>query len=143
MCPGHKRRQELRIGELARLTGTTPKAIRLYETRGLMGLVTRQGSYRQYGDEDVARVQLIRKAQVLGFRLAQLDDLAQLHTPQGWSRMAALLEARRVAVAQEIAQLQAVSEQIESLTQKLHDCDVARAPAWPVCEGLSPAAGTR
>jgi hypothetical protein len=57
--------------------------------------------------------------------------------------MAALLEARRVAVAQEIAQLQAVSEQIESLTQKLHDCDVARAPAWPVCEGLSPAAGTR
>ncbi len=126
----------MRIGALARLTGTTPKAIRLYEARGLMGAVTRQGSYRQYGDDDVARVQLIRKAQALGFRLAQLDGLAQLHTPQGWSRMAALLETRRVAVAQEIAQLQVISEQIESLAEALRDCDLARAPAWPTCEGL-------
>jgi DNA-binding transcriptional MerR regulator len=120
------------------MTGTTPKAIRLYEARGLMGAVTRQGSYRQYGDDDLARVQLIRKAQALGFRLAQLDGLAHLHTSQGWSRMAALLEGRRVAVAQEIARLQAISGQIESLVQELHACDAAQAPAWPICEDLSP-----
>lgn len=126
----------MRIGELARLTGTTPKAIRLYEARGLMGAVTRQGSYRQYGDEDVARVQLIRKAQALGFRLAQLDGLAQLHTPQGWSRMAALLEARRAAVAKELLQLQQVAEQIVELEATLHNCDAVGAPLLPSCDAL-------
>lgn len=127
----------MRIGELARLTGTTPKAIRLYEARGLMGAVTRQGSYRQYGEEDLARVQLIRKAQALGFRLAQLDGLAQMHTPQGWSRMAALLEARRAAVAKEMLHLQQLTRQLAELEAELNRCDAAGAPLLPVCETLN------
>jgi len=136
MWPKQKRSQVLRIGELARLTGTTPKAIRLYEARGLMGAVARQGSYRQYGDEDVARVQLIRKAQALGFRLAQLDGLAQLHTPQGWSPMAALLKDRRAAVAKEMRYLQQVARQLAELETELLRCDAAGAPLLPVCEAL-------
>ena len=131
----------MRIGELARLTGTTPKAIRLYEARGLMGAVTRQGSYRQYGEEDLARVQLIRKAQALGFRLAQLDGLAQMHTPQGWSRLAALLEARRKAVAKEMQQLQQVAVQLADLEATLHGCNAVTAPLLPSCEALSPGPG--
>lgn len=127
----------MRIGELARLTGTTPKAIRLYEARGLMGAVTRQGSYRQYGEEDLARVQLIRKAQALGFRLAQLEGLAQLHTPQGWSRLAALLEARRAAVAKEMLHLQQLTRQLAELEAELNRCDAAGAPLLPVCETLN------
>ncbi|MDO8903512.1 MerR family transcriptional regulator [Hydrogenophaga sp.] len=127
----------MRIGELARLTGTTPKAIRLYEARGLMGAVTRQGSYRQYGDEDVARVQLIRKAQALGFRLVQLDGLAQMHTPKGWSRMAALLETRRATVAKELLQLQQVAEQIAELEATLRKCDAVGAPLLPSCDALT------
>lgn len=78
----------MRIGEIARRTGTTPKAIRLYEARGLLGAVARAGSYRQYGETDVARVQLIRQALALGFRLADLDGLDALHTAEGWARMA-------------------------------------------------------
>ena len=127
----------MRIGELARLTGTTPKAIRLYEARGLMGAVTRQGSYRQYGEEDLARVQLIRKAQAMGFRLAQLEGLAHLHTPQGWSRMAALLEARRAAVAKEMLHLQQLTRQLAELEAELNRCDAAGAPLLPVCEALN------
>jgi len=137
MCPNLTRRQLLRIGELARLTGTTPKAIRLYEARGLLGTVVRQGSYRQYGEEDLARVQLIRKAQALGFRLAQLDGLAQLHTPQGWSRLAALLAARHAAVAKELLHLQQVARQLAELEAELLRCDAAGAPMLPVCEALA------
>lgn len=133
----------MRIGELARLAGTTPKAIRLYESRGLMGAVTRHGSYRQYGEEDLARVQLIRKAQALGFRLAQLEGLAQLHTPHGWSTMAALLGVRREAVAKEMLHLQEVSRQLAELETELLRCDAADAPLLPVCEALDlPLPGT-
>lgn len=44
----------MRIGEIARRTGASAKAIRLYEARGLLGAVARAGSYRQYGEADAA-----------------------------------------------------------------------------------------
>src|SRR3989344_8204892 len=78
----------MRIGELAQRTGTTPKAIRLYEARGLLGTVARAGSYRHYGEADVARVLLIRQAQALGFRLSELDGLPHIDTAAGWDRLA-------------------------------------------------------
>ena len=72
----------LRIGELARRTGASAKAIRLYEARGLLGRVARAGTYRQYGEDDGMRVQLIRQALALGFRLAELDGLHALPRPR-------------------------------------------------------------
>ena len=98
----------MRIGELAQRTGTTPKAIRLYEARGLLGTVARAGSYRHYGEADVARVLLIRQAQALGFRLSELDGLPHIDTAAGWERMAQLVAGRRAAVAQELARLAAL-----------------------------------
>ena len=73
----------MRIGELARLAGTTPKAIRLHEALGLLGAAARVGSYRQYGESDLDRVRLIRQAQALGFRLSELDGLHAMHTHEG------------------------------------------------------------
>ena len=60
------------IGEIARLAGTSPKALRHYEALGLLGDVRRSGAYRVYTQQDLAQVKLIRQAQVLGFRLAEL-----------------------------------------------------------------------
>lgn len=121
----------MRIGELAQRTGTTPKAIRLYEARGLLGTVAREGSYRHYGEADVARVQLIRQAQGLGFSLAQLDGLPDLHTSAGWARMAGLLAQRRAALAQEMARLVGLDEQLAALEAELHACDARAVPATP------------
>ncbi|MCO5354536.1 MerR family transcriptional regulator [Acidovorax kalamii] len=121
----------MRIGELARRTGTTPKAIRLYEARGLMGAVARSGSYRHYGEADVARVLLIRQAQALGFRLAELDGLPHIDTTAGWERMAQLVAQRRAAVAQELARLAALDAQLAVLEAELHTCDTLAVPATP------------
>lgn len=82
----------MRIGELAALTGCTPKALRLYEAHGLLGTVARQGSYRHYGPEDVQRVQWIRQALALGFRLAALQPLRTMDTPAGAAAVLALLQ---------------------------------------------------
>ena len=41
------------IGRLSELTGATPKAIRLYESLGLIPVPRRQGAYRVYTDKDV------------------------------------------------------------------------------------------
>ncbi len=60
------------IGELAKRAGATPKAIRLYESMGLLGRVVRMGAYRVYTDKHIAQVQLIKLAQAMGFRLADV-----------------------------------------------------------------------
>lgn len=131
----------MRIGELARRTGTTPKAIRLYEARGLMGAVARAGSYRHYGEADVARVLLIRQAQALGFRLAELDGLPHIDTIAGWERMAQLVAQRRTAVAQELARLTALDAQLALLEAELHTCDTLAVPVRPqACAAPSPLA---
>lgn len=68
----------LRIGEVAELTGTTPRTIRYYEEIGLLpGAADRvQGKHRCYTQDDVDRVrEIIRLRDLLGL---SLDQLAQL-----------------------------------------------------------------
>ena len=63
------------IGRLAGLTGCTPKAIRLYEQMGLIPEPDRQGRYRVYTSHHLTLVRLIRRAQVAGFKLAEMVPL--------------------------------------------------------------------
>lgn len=119
----------MRIGELARRTGTTPKAVRLYEARGLMGAVARAGSYRDYGEADVARVLLIRRAQALGFRLAQLGALPALDAAGGWDAVGELIAGRRAAVAAERARLALLDAELAQLQLELQQCDAQAVPA--------------
>lgn len=115
----------MRIGELAALTGCTPKALRLYEAHGLLGTVARQGSYRIYGPEDVQRVQWIRQALALGFRLAALQPLRTMDTPAGAAAVLALLQTRRRAIADELQRLQAADTALAALALELSNCDAA------------------
>jgi MerR family transcriptional regulator, repressor of the yfmOP operon len=78
MMPASAPARPLRIGELAELTGTTPRTIRYYEEIGLLpGSVEREhGKRRLYSDDDVERLrELIRMKDLLGL---SLDDLKRL-----------------------------------------------------------------
>ncbi|MDD2926949.1 MerR family transcriptional regulator [Rhodoferax sp.] len=65
------------IGKLAQLSGATPKAIRLYEAMGLIPAPKRQGKYRVYAYPDVSLVHMIRRAQAVGFSLAEIKTLVE------------------------------------------------------------------
>jgi DNA-binding transcriptional MerR regulator len=73
---------KFRIGELAELTGTTPRTIRYYEEIGLLeGGERAQGKHRLYGEEDVARVnEIVRLRDLLGLSLEQLSQLVEAET---------------------------------------------------------------
>ena len=65
----------MRIGELARRTTTSRDTIRFYEKNGL--LTSKPGSsstnnYREYSEEAVFTLELIREAKAAGFTLAEL-----------------------------------------------------------------------
>ena len=73
----------LRIGEVAELTGTTPRTIRYYEEIGLLpGPDDRaQGKHRAYSDADVERVrEIIRLRDLLGLSLEELSKLLEAET---------------------------------------------------------------
>ncbi|MEU9166286.1 MerR family transcriptional regulator [Streptomyces sp. NPDC048420] len=63
----------MRIGEAAAAAGTTPRALRLYEARGLLPPPARTVSgQREYGSAEVARVRVIRGLLALGLTLEDL-----------------------------------------------------------------------
>jgi DNA-binding transcriptional MerR regulator len=70
----------VRIGEVARLTGTTTRTIRYYEEIGLLSATgeRRPGSHRVYREADVERLKdLLRLKGLLGVSLDELRELVE------------------------------------------------------------------
>ena len=69
----------LRIGALAARTGVSVEALRYYETRGLLRPAARRSTgYREYATATVRVVLFIKRAQALGFSLAEVEELVRL-----------------------------------------------------------------
>jgi DNA-binding transcriptional MerR regulator len=72
--------EELRIGEVAKLAGTTPRTIRYYEEIGLLPSAggREPGAHRTYAEADVERLtELLRLKDLLGLSLEGLKDLVE------------------------------------------------------------------
>jgi MerR family mercuric resistance operon transcriptional regulator len=70
----------MRIGELARTTGVHVGTLRFYEREGLLPKPGRTGAgYRDYVPRDVERVRFIRACQEIGFTLADVKEVFELH----------------------------------------------------------------
>jgi MerR family transcriptional regulator, repressor of the yfmOP operon len=71
--------ERFRIGDLAKLTDTTPRTIRYYEEIGLLasGEEREPGAHRTYGEDDLERLRdLLRLRELLGVSLDELRELA-------------------------------------------------------------------
>ena len=82
--------QTVRIGELAELTGTTPRTIRYYEEIGLLGSAPDriQGKHRVYTESDVVRLrEIVRLRDLLGLSLEQLSQLLEVESARAHLRV--------------------------------------------------------
>jgi DNA-binding transcriptional MerR regulator len=71
---------ELRIGDVAKLAGTTPRTIRYYEEIGLLPTAggREPGAHRTYAESDVDRLtDLLRLKGLLGVSLEELKELIE------------------------------------------------------------------
>jgi DNA-binding transcriptional MerR regulator len=62
----------MRIGELARQSGTSARSIRYYEQQGLMVARRHANGYRDYDEADLRLVGEIRSLLVNGFDLEEI-----------------------------------------------------------------------
>jgi MerR family transcriptional regulator, repressor of the yfmOP operon len=73
-------RGDLRIGDVAKLAGTTPRTIRYYEEIGLLPALSGRepGAHRTYAEADVGRLtDLLRLKDLLGVSLEELKALVE------------------------------------------------------------------
>lgn len=110
------------IGELAKLTGSTPKAIRLYEELGLL-TPQRCGSYRLYTAHHLTLVQMIRSAQAVGFKLGEMSELLAAKQHQAPFPLALAnqgIEAKRLELQAQILALQSREQHLTQLQQQIN-----------------------
>jgi MerR family copper efflux transcriptional regulator len=72
----------MKIHELAEKTGLTAYTIRFYEKEGLLDsrhIQREENNYRNYSDEAIERLNLVKKFQGLGCSLAELKEILQDH----------------------------------------------------------------
>ena len=103
----------LLIGDLARLTGLRPSAIRYYEACHLLPAPSRRSGRRRYDREAIARVKAIIAARKLGFTIRELRELSLMDLR---ARKAAALR-RADSIKARIAELGATATRLEQLSK--------------------------
>lgn len=134
----------LQVGELAKATGKTVRAIHLYEGLGLLKPAARtEGRYRLFTQQALVRVRWISKLQSLGLSLAEIQDIARAHDDsQGAmfaaSRLRETYAAKLEATRAHLAQLHALEAELETSLRFLQSCDstcvpTVRVESCPTC----------
>ena len=126
----------LRIGALASRTGVSVEALRYYEKRGLVRPVARRGSgYREYGADSVRVVLFIKRAQALGFSLAEVEELVRLRE-RAWTG-----DAPRVLRGAAVSKIEDIDRRIrqlgalrDALSELVSACDAACLVEDSACE---------
>lgn len=112
----------LYIGKVAEITGASRKAIRHYESLGLLPPARRKGNYRVYSERDAFLVHIIRHAQTFGFSLAELRELvaATARKPRFPLKLAtAVIARKRVELRRRIVDMRALDRQLVQLTRDM------------------------
>ncbi len=122
----------LRIGDLAKATGKSARALRLYEEMGLLTPGERSaGGFRLYGADAIERVRWISQLQDLGLSLNDIHDAVKDAAGYGvpreaMARVRELFEARLAELTQQIARLSSLKQDVGAALRYLDGCTPCR-----------------
>ncbi len=127
----------MQIGTVAEKTGVSAKAIRYYESIGLIAAAHRTDSgYRVYGDHDVQTLRFIQRARGLGFSVGEVADLLALwRDSERHSAQVKALATNHVAeIDRKIAGLRGMRDTLTHLMERCHGDD---RPECPILDDLA------
>jgi MerR family transcriptional regulator, copper efflux regulator len=134
----------LQVGDLAKQTKKTVRAIHLYEDMGLLTPVDRsRGRFRLYNHDSIERVRWISKMQAVGFSLPELRELLEKQQQAPSAKQAALAlrgayVGKLSAVQEKLAELHRLEQELLSSLTYLDACqsaciDEAHREDCPAC----------
>lgn len=128
--------KDLTIGALAKSAGVGVETVRYYQRRGLLPPNGAQkGAFRVYGNDEVARLRFIRRAQTLGFSLDEVAELLALDEETDRERARAFALAKIADVESRIRQLEEMRGALQGLVTC---CEHTESPApCPILHALS------
>lgn len=85
------------INEASKRSGATQRAIRLYESLGLLN-VSRSGKYRVYNQQHISLIKIIKEAQTLGIQLSDLVALKSEQEDLDWALVSDFLAQQQELV---------------------------------------------
>lgn len=114
------------IGEASKLSGATQRAIRLYESLGLLK-VSREGKYRVYSDTNISLIKMIKEAQTLGIHLSEMVDILNSKEEFEWELVNEFLSQKYSMIENEIQELENkkinIKKYQDSITRCLKELD--------------------
>ena len=121
---GRSRVRAMRIGELARQAGTTSKAVRFYESAGLLPAPPRASNgYRDYAAADMERLRLLVGLRSLDLPLDRAGELAVLcaagHCERVSSELRDLITRQRAEIRHRVDDLALLDERLSTLERHL------------------------
>ena len=130
--------KRMKIGELAKEAGLTAKTIRFYEGVQLLDDPGRtESGYRQYGAEDVERLEFIKNAKRLGLSLDEIRDILKIRalSQSPCVHVRALLDQKLEQVDAVIRQLEEFRQALQQLGAESHEV-VEQAAGQPCNCGI-------
>ena len=124
------------IGQLARETGVTPRAIRHYEGLGLIRAPLRtDANYRLFDSDSKERVRFIGKCRSLGFSIAEIADFLRV-TDDPDHTCAQVVELTQQHLDLIDSKIQALAEMRGTLARSLSRCTGDEVPECAVMDFL-------
>ncbi len=112
---GTPRGELMQIGQVAERTGLSLRTIRFYEENGLVLPTARsEGGFRLYSENEIARLEVIKRMKPLGFNLGEMQDLLTLlaHLDARTGDRAQLIHRLRTFHEAATARVTALKEQL-------------------------------
>jgi Cu(I)-responsive transcriptional regulator len=127
----------MQIGEAARRAGLTVKTVRYYANIGMV--IPRQDAvtgYRDYGEDDVAKLQFVGKARKFDFSVEECRELLGLYEDRNRpSREVKALTLKKIGeIDARLAELQSLKDELSGLASA---CDGDHRPDCPILNALS------
>lgn len=127
------------VSELARRTGTTRKALRLYEAAGLVTPERRTpAGYRVYGADAVALVGFIVKARRAGFTVAEIRDIVRIRRSgrAPCSHVRELIDRKLTSIDRTLADLKMARDELAAIRRSWRPLAARTAAVCPHIERM-------
>ncbi len=126
----------MNIGAAAELAGMTRKAVRYYESIGLVRPRRDDNDYRRYTDGEVHRLRFLKRARALGFSVQECRLLLSLYDdPSRSSRDVKAIALEKVAdIERKLAEL---ADMRDTLLHLAEHCHGDRRPECPILADLA------